>query len=110
MKRVLSFKVSEQKLEKDPSCSFEDIVSGTKGYLRARFSFNRAWDKCACIAVFRKLLEEYPVVLKDKECEIPEEALDWDSFHFRFVGRRGDGAVFTTNEVEVKQSRGGTFV
>lgn len=110
MKRVLVFRVNEQKLEKDPSCSFEGIVAGTKGYLKAKFSFNRAWNGCACIAVFRKLLEEHPAVLKSGECDIPAEVLDWDTFHVRVVGRRGDGSVVTTNEVEVKQIRGGAIV
>lgn len=110
MKRVLSFRVNEQKLEKDPSCSFEEIVAGTRGYLRARFTFNRAWNNCACIAVFRKLLDEYPVVLKAKECDIPAEVLDWDTFHVKIVGKRSDGVVITTNEVEVKQIRGGAVV
>lgn len=73
MKRVLMFKATEQELIKDPSCSFEGIVSGTRGYLRARFSFNKTWNGCARIAVFRKLLDEYPVVLRDDSCEIPAE-------------------------------------
>lgn len=107
MKRILEFKVEEQQLSKDPSCSFEGIVSGTRGYLRARFSFNRAWNGCACVAVFKRLLDEYPAVVKNNECEIPAEALDWDSFSVRVVGRTKGGSQLTTNEVEVRQIRGG---
>ena len=110
MKRVLMFKATEQELIKDPSCSFEGVVSGTRGYLRARFSFDRAWNGCARIAVFRKLLDEYPVILQGDSCEIPAEVLDWDKFSVRIVGRRKDGSTLTTNEVEVEQQRGGAIV
>lgn len=110
MKRVLMFRAVEQKLIKDPSCSFEGIVSGTRGYLRARFSFNKAWNGYAKVAVFRKLLEEHPVVLQGDSCDIPAEVLDWDNFYVRVVGRKKDGSQLTTNEIEVRQSRGGAVV
>lgn len=109
MKRVLKFKVEEQELSKDPSCSFEGIVSGTKGYLTAKFSFNRAWSGYARIAVFKKLLEEYPVPLKNDCCDIPEGALDWDKFSVKVIGRK-DGSHITSNEVVVCQNRGGDVV
>lgn len=107
MRRVLVFKVNNQILEKDPSCSFEGIVSGTKGYLKARFSFNRFWDKCACVAVFSTLLKEYPVPLKAGECEIPPEVLENEGFYVRVVGKRKDGVMLTTNEIRINQIQGG---
>lgn len=110
MKRVLKFRVEEQNLQKDLSCSFEGIVSGTKGYLVAKFSFNRAWDGCVRVAVFKRLLDEFPVVLHNDSCDIPEQALDWDKFSVRIVGRRKDGSKITTNEVVVNQNRGGEVV
>lgn len=107
MKRTLAFRVEEQQLIKDPSCSFEGIVSGTRGYLRARFSFDGAWKNCACVAVFKKLLDEHPIPLRNGECEIPAEVLDWDKFSVRVVGRAKSGLQLTTNEVDVYQLRGG---
>lgn len=107
MKRFLDFRLKEQKLEKSPSCSFDGIVSGSKGYLRARFSFSKEWSGCACVAVFRKLLDEENVVLHNGECEIPPSILDYDKFYVRIVGRNSSGAQLTTNEVEVTQIRGG---
>lgn len=105
MVRKLLFKVERQKLSKDESCSFEGIVSGTVGYLRAKFLFDKEWEGYACVAVFKKLMEEFPVPLRNCECEIPKEALDWDKFYVRIVGRNKNGAIVTTNEVEVNQKR-----
>lgn len=42
--RTLKFIVNAQKLEKDPSCDFSGIVSGTKGYLEAEFSVSKEWS------------------------------------------------------------------
>lgn len=109
MKRLLSFNVEEQKLTKDPSCSFDGIVSGTRKYLVSRFSFNSAWKGYICVAVFKKLLDEYPVALKNGECLVPDEVLDWDYFSVRIVGRAKDGSQITTNEVTINQIRGGNM-
>lgn len=110
MKRSLCFKVNEQTLQKDPLCSFDEIVSGTNGYLKAKFTFNRAWANCAKVAVFRKLLVDYPVVLIGDSCDIPSEALDWDYFSVRVVGRKPDGFKLTTNEIKIEQIRGDVIV
>lgn len=110
MKRVLSFKAEGQSLAKDSNCSFEGIVSGTKGYLVAKFSYDSIWKGCAKVAVFRRLLEEYPVVIVKDTCCIPSEVLDWDKFSVKLVGQRKDGFRLTTNEVEITQEMGGAIV
>lgn len=107
MKRMLSFRVRDQLIEKDPTCSFKDIVSGTSNYLQARFTMNATWKGYACVAVFRKMLDEYPVVLHGGKCDIPAEATDWDKFYVRIVGKKPDGSILTTDETEVTQTRKG---
>lgn len=107
--RIISFKVEEQTISKDARCNFSGIVSGTKGYLKAKFKFNSTWNGFATVAVFRKLLTEYPVPIINGVCEIPAEALDHDKFYVRVVGRKKSGEQLTTNEVEINQGNGGGF-
>ena len=103
MERVLEFDVSKQNISRNVGCSFDGIVSGTQGYLKAKFNFSKEWNNCAKVAVFRMLLDEYPVPLSNTMCEIPSEVTKWDEFFVRVVGRDDKGTMVTTNEVSVKQ-------
>lgn len=38
--RTLKFIVNAQQIHKDPSCDFDNLVAGTKNYLRAHFTFS----------------------------------------------------------------------
>lgn len=100
--RELVFTVNQQKLEKDSTCDFSGIVKGTKGYLTARFKFDSSWDGYGKVAVFKKLLDEYPVILKNNRCTIPEKALDFDSFSVSVIGQKSGGRL-TTNALRVEQ-------
>lgn len=107
--RTLDFVVNEQVLTKDSSCDFSNIVSGTKGYLEARFKFNRLWDGFGKVAVFVNLLEEYPTVIKNGRCTIPAEALTGNKFAVYVVGKRGKEKL-TSTSVEVLQERSNTWL
>ena len=100
--RVLKFIVSGQQIRKDPSCDFEGLVPGTKGYLEAQFLFLEEWKGCKKAAVFSSLGLEYPVPIINGKCEIPEKALTRRMFSVKAVGTR-DGYRITTNKVEVSQ-------
>lgn len=102
--RTLKFIIQGQQIKKDPDCDFSGIVSGTKGYLYAQFSFSEEWEGCRMAAVFSSMRKEYPQPIKNGRCVIPAEALEWDNFGVRVVGQR-DGYRITTNEVKVKQER-----
>lgn len=103
--RELVFNVSGQQLEKSKTCDFSNIVSGTENYLKARFVFDGTWRGYGKVAVFGKLLEEYPVLVeKDGTCMIPSAALDWDYFKVSVVGKKGSQKV-TTNTIKVDQER-----
>lgn len=101
--RTLKFIVEGQSIKQDPSCNFSGIVPGTKGYLKAEFSFSKDWKDCRKAAVFELLRNEYPAPIVGNTCEIPAEALTWKSFSVKVVGER-DGYRITTNRVEVKQN------
>lgn len=49
--RVLSFIVEDQMIRKDPACDFTNLISGTGGYLKARFVFNQEWRGYTTIAI-----------------------------------------------------------
>lgn len=105
--RTISFKVNEQAIAKDEKCDFSGIVANTKGYLKAKFSFNRTWNGFATIAVFRMLSEKYPVPIINGECLIPTEALRYEKFYVSVMGRKKTGEQLVTNEVEIIQESGG---
>lgn len=107
--RVLEFIVSDQILTKNPSCDFDNIVPGTKGYLQALFSFSPEWNGAVKVAAFwRGNRECPPQLLRDGyTCMIPAEALTGSSFGVSILGKKGE-QVIPTNRVEVKQ-RGGTL-
>lgn len=104
--RTLKFIVNAQKLEKDPDCDFSGLVSGSKGYLEAMFSFSQDYYNCKITAIFLNKDEEYPVdvsIVKNR-CVIPEEALIGDSFSVRLIAEKKDYRI-CTNQIRVRQRR-----
>lgn len=104
--RFLSFIVSKQSITRDPSCDFNDIASGTRGYLWARFRFSQDWKGCGKVAIFSSRGKDYPTLLENNMCVIPWEALMGNTIRVSVVGQR-DGLRITTNKVEFKQTTGG---
>lgn len=103
--RTLKFLVEDQIIRPDPSCSFDDLIPGTEGYLQAEFSFSPEWSGCAKVAAFWSMLgiEYSPQVLTDgKTCMIPKEALRGSKFKVQVVGRRPNFKILT-NKVTVNQ-------
>lgn len=100
--RILKFIIDGQTIRKDPSCDYEHIVSGTKGYLCASFSFSADWDGCRKAAIFSCLGRDHPVPIINNKCQIQEEALLYKYFRVKVVGEK-DGYRITTNSEEVKQ-------
>ena len=103
--RILKFIVDGQRIKKDKNCDFTNIVSGSKGYLYAKFSFKNGWENCNIAASFWKLGEEYPVLLDSKmKCKIPDDALDWNNFKVSCMGMNGNYRI-TTNKIMVEQEQ-----
>ena len=100
--RTLKFKVTNQHIQKDPDCSFYGLVSGSKGYLRAEFSFTPDWDGCVKAASFWVGDVEHAVVLINDACMIPEEAVADTKFFVGITGKRA-GMLVTTDRAMVMQ-------
>ena len=105
--RILSFIVEGQGIVKDPTCNFEHLVSGSRGYLKARFTFDKEWDGYAKVAIFKKLSLEYPAPIINGECMIPGDALDYEKFTVSVIGQKKTGQRLTTSEIEILQQSGG---
>lgn len=106
--RTLKFIVEDQIVKPDPNCDFSDLVPGTRGYLKAEFSFSKAWDGYIKVAGFFSMMgREYkPQILKDgKTCVIPAEACAKPQFRIQVLGKRGTD-VLTTNKLAVNQNGG----
>lgn len=106
--RTLKFIVDRQIIKKDPSCDFSGLIMGTKGYLRAQFSFSNEWNNCAKVVGFysNSGVEYKPQVLDSEGCcMIPDEALKKQSFNIKLFGKR-DGYFITTNKISVVQDGG----
>ena len=100
--RLLRFNVNAQHIQKDPSCDFSKIVAGTKGYLRAQFTFSPEWQDCVIVASFWRGKNEYAAFVENGECMIPDEALVGPTFRVSIVGQRGDYYI-PTDKVLVRQ-------
>lgn len=101
--RTLRFIVYQQKIKKDKTCDFSDIVPGTEGYLEAEFAFSEEWDGCAKAAVFCSGGKEYPAAIIDGKCIVPSKALTKLSFDVMVVGEK-NGYRICTNREEVRQN------
>lgn len=104
--RILKFIVNGQSLMQDPACDFTGLISGTRGYLHAAFEFDSEWTGCRVAASFFSLDKEYPVIVENSRCEIPEQALNFQDFYVQLTGIR-DGYKITTNRQIVRQRRPG---
>lgn len=102
--RVLEFEVKKQRVLKKQGCDFSCIVSGSVGYLLAKFHFSEEWDKCEKkVASFWLDDEEHAGFIdKDGYCSIPQWALVGEEFGVSVTGAGKDYRL-TTNRIKIKQ-------
>ena len=100
--RLLNFNVNGQRIQKDPNCDFDNIVAGTKDYLKAHFTFSPEWQDCKLVASFWRGSVEHAVFIVNGECMIPPEVLNGRTFQVSVIGQR-DNYRITTNKVVVRQ-------
>lgn len=103
--RNLDFIISKQFLFKNPKCNFENIIAGTSNYLQCVFKFDSDWNGFIKAAVFYDGKTEFPVLIKNGTCLIPDEVLDKTSIILYIVGKK-DNQKIVTNEIEIEQEGG----
>lgn len=103
--RVLEFQVDKQRLLKDKNCDFSRIVSGSVGYLKARFKFSSEWDGCKKAASFWVNNTEIDAALLDlnNECYIPASVTGEKKFKISITGTRPDGYSITASKFTITQ-------
>lgn len=100
--RVLKFKVNQQKLEKDPSCDFQNIIQGSKKYLCCDFVFDESLQKYRKVACFVKDRSvEYVPIINDR-CFVPDSVAQEDVINF-FITFVDKEEQFDTNQIYVRQ-------
>lgn len=106
--RTLKFDVDCLLITQSEGCDFDNLISGTEGYLQAEFSFSKEWDGFVKAAEFdigagRKVA----VILEDgTTCMIPSEATKRRAFGVRVVGKKGDDQRLVTCKIVVVQNGG----
>lgn len=105
--RVLSFIVEGQQIKKDPACDFTGLVSGTKGYYQAKFTFDREWKDYKKIAVFKTRNEAKYLPILNGMCNIPDEITSSMTYRVSVVGKNKDQSIPTT-EILIRQNKGGS--
>lgn len=100
--RILTFNVHGQKLEKDPTCDFDNIVAGSKNYLKAYFNLPEDWQNCVVAASFWRGKEENAMILENNMCEIPDEMIDYPTFRVSLTCKKNQQLI-PTNKVLVRQ-------
>ena len=106
--KTLKFNVNGQSITLDPDCDVNSLVPGTSGYVKAKFTFSKEWDRCVKVAAFYSNLgtEYAPQALKNGEvCDIPPEALKKSIFKVKVLGKKNDYTI-CTNKVTVHQKGG----
>lgn len=79
------------------------FVSGSKGYLEAHFNFSSDWDGFNKVASFYdENNEEYPVILNENKCKIPNAVLQNEMFKVKVTGKKGD-VIIPSTRVMVRQ-------
>lgn len=95
---VLKFKVSGQSLTSLGSSS--ENIAGTKGYLTCNFDTNdSAWIGCQIIAEFN---EKEAVLVRNKNCKVPDEYANRPIFSIRLHGIRGRNYHILTDKAYVE--------
>lgn len=101
--RTLNYKVMGQRILRVGDHT--GLVAGTKGYVLAKFEFDKDWEDCTKVASFYNNGEEYAVLLKSDECVIPHEALTSSSFKVSVEGRKSDYRILSIKIKETQRVR-----
>ena len=99
----LTFVVNGQNLVKLKG--FDGLVAGTKGHLQAHFTFTGDWSGLRKVAVFTCRSGEYPVLITNNTCMVPDEVAACESFKVHIVGKLLDGGKLPSSRVTVIQRR-----
>lgn len=104
--RTMEFVVTGQTLEEKSDCDFSGFVSGSDGYIYAKFYFSEDWSGCSKTVEFSSGNHNYPsqMLNRSDECKIPQEALARTIFRIQVIGKKSNLKLIT-NRLLVTQRR-----
>lgn len=101
--RTLEFNVNGQILEKSKDCDFENIVAGSKGYLKMHFSFSDDLKDYRKVARFSDGKKEDYMPIIDGSCDVPDTMVKQKYFRVGIIMIRGDKYIPTTQQCIVQE-------
>lgn len=102
--RTLKYIVEEQRLSKDPSCDFSNLVSGSSGYVNLEISaIGDSWSGCSKVVCFEAGGEKEFIGVVNGLCDIPSQFGKRKSYKISVYGVRKDGYEIHTNSIWIKQ-------
>lgn len=101
--RTVKFEIKGQQIECLETIS--DLVGNTKNYLQAEFSFSEEWEGLIQIAVFCSNSKNYPVVLENGVCKVPDEVMRTEYFTVGcYAGAGTERITSNTCKIRVDES------
>lgn len=96
--RTLIYDVDGQEIKENSKCSFDGIVSGTKGYICLQFHFSDEWKDM--VKVLQASNEynfeaEHCKSIKNDCCMLPDEVTDQNVIYLRVIGKRDNRRMIT---------------
>ena len=100
--RTLSFIITGQHIT---GSAISDLVGNTKNYVQASFSFSSEWDDLLKVAIFSANSKQYPVVIEQGTCKVPNIVLTTDFFTVGvYAGADSERLTTDTCTVRVEES------
>lgn len=98
--RTIEFTISGQHIT---SSAISDLVGNTKNYVKASFTFSQSseWDGLFKVAIFTANSKQYPAIIENGACMIPNIALTGEYVDVGVVAG-ADGTVLTTDTTRVR--------
>lgn len=101
--KVLKFDVKGQKIERDKSSDFDNIVRGTDNYLCLVFHFNQEWKETKRVISFYDVDGKQTNEIIQDRVTVPVEVTHGSMFYFELTGKSNKARI-TTNRMYIEQT------
>ena len=100
--RTISFTITGQGIT---GTAISDLVGNTKNYVEASFTFSSEWEGFFKIAIFTANGKQYPAILENNKCMVPDVAMSGDYMDVGVMaGYNGTTLSTDTFRVRIEES------
>ena len=100
--RTISFTITGQRIT---GTAISDLVGNTKNYVEASFTFSSEWEGFFKIAIFTANGKQYPAILENNKCMVPDVAMSGDYMDVGVMaGYNGTTLSTDTFRVRIEES------